>query len=293
VAIVVGTRAGRIPASSSTGTRRESRRAIGSRSTPSASRRSNSTSSFYAIPAESTVEGWDRATPKGFRFDVKVHRLLSHHAAQPKDLPKDLRDDVETNKRGRVLSDRPVIDEMVHRTAEAMKPLADAGKLSAYLLQLTPRSIPGTTSWTSCFRDRGLAPVPVAVEFRRRSWASPKRFEAVLDWLSAHDAVFVCVDSPPGEHVPIFPRSTRSPTSGSRTCCHGRNTEGYLHGRSVAERFDYDYSKKEPRDRGPCRTAGGRCRERPRDVQQQREGARPKAARACGRSWAGPRPEPA
>jgi uncharacterized protein YecE (DUF72 family) len=27
--------------------------------------------------------------------------------------------------------------------------------------------------------------------------------------------------------------------------CHGRNTEGYLHGRSVAERFDYEYSKKE------------------------------------------------
>jgi uncharacterized protein YecE (DUF72 family) len=27
--------------------------------------------------------------------------------------------------------------------------------------------------------------------------------------------------------------------------CHGRNTEGYLHGRSVAERFDYDYSKEE------------------------------------------------
>ena len=27
--------------------------------------------------------------------------------------------------------------------------------------------------------------------------------------------------------------------------CHGRNTEGYLHGRSVAERFNYDYSKEE------------------------------------------------
>ena len=26
---------------------------------------------------------------------------------------------------------------------------------------------------------------------------------------------------------------------------HGRNTEGYLHGRSVAERFDYDYPTKE------------------------------------------------
>ena len=27
--------------------------------------------------------------------------------------------------------------------------------------------------------------------------------------------------------------------------CHGRNAEGYLHGRSVAERFDYDYPEEE------------------------------------------------
>jgi len=27
--------------------------------------------------------------------------------------------------------------------------------------------------------------------------------------------------------------------------CHGRNLEGYLHGRSVAERFDYDYPREE------------------------------------------------
>jgi uncharacterized protein YecE (DUF72 family) len=30
--------------------------------------------------------------------------------------------------------------------------------------------------------------------------------------------------------------------------CHGRNTEGYLHGRSVAERFDYDYPADELRE---------------------------------------------
>ncbi|HEY1236797.1 MAG TPA: DUF72 domain-containing protein, partial [Solirubrobacterales bacterium] len=54
-------------------------------------------SSFYAIPAISTVENWATGTPEGFRFDVKLHRLLSRHASQLKELPKDLRDDVETN----------------------------------------------------------------------------------------------------------------------------------------------------------------------------------------------------
>jgi uncharacterized protein YecE (DUF72 family) len=92
----------------------------------------------------------------------------------------------------------------------------------------------------------GLGPTPVAVEFRRRSWASSKRFESVLDWLSAHDAVFVCVDTPLGDHVPIFPpidAVTRDSLAYMR--CHGRNLEGYLHGRSVAERFDYDYPREE------------------------------------------------
>jgi uncharacterized protein YecE (DUF72 family) len=204
-------------------------------------------SSFYAIPAASTVEGWVKATPDGFRFDVKLHRLLSHHASQLKELPADLRDEVETNNRGRVLLDAALIDEMVRRTAEAFKSLADAGKLGAYLLQLTPAFDPRRNELDELTPViEGLAPTPVAIEFRRRSWASSKRFEGVLDWLSAHDAVFVCVDTPPGDHVPIFPAIdavTRDALAYMR--CHGRNLEGYLHGRSVAERFDYDYPREE------------------------------------------------
>jgi uncharacterized protein YecE (DUF72 family) len=204
-------------------------------------------SSFYAIPADSTVEGWTKVTPEGFRFDVKLHRLLSHHAAQLKELPADLRDEAETNERGRVQLDPALVDQMVRRTAEAFKPLADAGKLGAYVLQLTPAFDPRRNELDELAPViEGLAPVPVAIEFRRRSWASSKRFEGVLDWLSAHDAVFVSVDTPPGDHVPIFPpidAVTRDSLAYMR--CHGRNTEGYLHGRSVAERFDYDYPAEE------------------------------------------------
>jgi uncharacterized protein YecE (DUF72 family) len=204
-------------------------------------------SSFYAIPATSTVEGWAKRTPDGFQFDVKLHRLLSHHASQLKELPPDLRERAETNNRGRALLDRPLLDEMVRRTAEAMEPLSVAGKLGSYLLQLTPAFDPRENELDELAPIiDGLAPTPVAVEFRRRSWASPKRFEGVLDWLSAHDAVFVCVDTPPGDHVPIFP-AIDAVTSDSLAYlrCHGRNTEGYLHGRSVAERFDYDYANQE------------------------------------------------
>jgi uncharacterized protein YecE (DUF72 family) len=204
-------------------------------------------SSFYAIPASSTVEGWVRATPDGFRFDVKLHRLLSRHAAQLKELPADLRDDAETNERGRVLPDPAIVDEMVRRTAEAFKPLADSGKLGAYLLQLTPAFDPRRNELDELAPIiDGLAPVPVGIEFRRRSWASSKRLESVLEWLSAHDAVFVCVDTPPGDHVPIFPPiDAVTHDSLAYMRCHGRNTDGYLHGRTVAERFDYDYPAEE------------------------------------------------
>jgi uncharacterized protein YecE (DUF72 family) len=204
-------------------------------------------SSFYAIPAVSTVEGWVKTTPEGFRFDVKLHRLLSHHAAQLKELPVDLRDQAETTDRGRVKLDPALLDEMVRRTAEAFEPLEDAGKLGSYLLQLTPAFDPRRNQLDELAPViEGLAPVPVAVEFRRRSWASSKRFEDVLDWLSDHDAAFVCVDTPPGDHVPIFPPiDAVTNESIAYMRCHGRNTEGYLHGRSVAERFDYDYPREE------------------------------------------------
>ena len=38
-------------------------------------------STFYAVPEVRTVERWAQVTPAGFTFDVKLHRLLSRHAA--------------------------------------------------------------------------------------------------------------------------------------------------------------------------------------------------------------------
>jgi uncharacterized protein YecE (DUF72 family) len=59
-------------------------------------------SSFYAVPDRTTVHKWVEDTPERFVFDVKVHRLLSRHAAPVDSLPPDLRDGVETTDRGRV-----------------------------------------------------------------------------------------------------------------------------------------------------------------------------------------------
>jgi uncharacterized protein YecE (DUF72 family) len=204
-------------------------------------------SSFYAIPSAENVARWTEITPEAFRFDVKLHKLLSHHAAQLKELPPDLRDGAETTKRGRVVATPDLVAEMCERTLVAVKPLAESGRLGAFLLQLTPGFDPKRNELSELEPViDGLAPHSVAVEFRRRAWADPERLERALAFLSERDAVFVSVDTPPGDHVPIFP-SIDAVTSERLAYmrCHGRNTEGYMHGRSVAERFDYDYSAEE------------------------------------------------
>src|SRR3954471_11521407 len=60
-------------------------------------------STFYAPPQPATVVRWARVTPPGFSFDVKLHRLLSHHATPLDALPPDLRDGARTTGRGRVV----------------------------------------------------------------------------------------------------------------------------------------------------------------------------------------------
>ena len=99
-------------------------------------------SSFYAIPEVNTVARWARATPPGFTFDVKLHRLLSRHAARLDSLPPELRDDARTNERGRVLLTPELESAMLEQTLEAVAPLEEAGRLGAFLLQLTPAFAP-------------------------------------------------------------------------------------------------------------------------------------------------------
>jgi len=208
-------------------------------------------STFYAVPAASTVRRWAQVTPEGFAFDVKLHRLLSRHAAGPDALPPSLRDDVEVTPRGRVVLTADLEAALARELLAAVAPLAQAGKLAAFLLQLSPAFGP---------RDHelaelgpllaALAPHAVAVELRHFAWLEGRRREATLGWLEQHGAAFVCVDGPQGRRAPtIMPALdavTRADLGYLRA--HGRNLEGYLRGRSVAERFAYRYDDDELRE---------------------------------------------
>jgi uncharacterized protein YecE (DUF72 family) len=207
-------------------------------------------STFYAVPDERTVRRWAEVTPDRFSFDVKLHRLLSRHAAQPDSLPRALRDGARVGARGRVGLDDDLEDAMVRATLDAMRPLADGGRLSTFLLGLSPAFEPRRHELDELagLVER-LAPHPVAIELRHRAWVSADRLEKTLGWLEDHRAAYVCVDAPQGRAPTMMPpldAVTHPEVAYLRA--HGRNAEGYVRGRTVAERFGWEYSDDELRE---------------------------------------------
>jgi uncharacterized protein YecE (DUF72 family) len=214
-------------------------------------------STFYAIPAQTSVGRWAKDTPDGFTFDVKLHRLLSRHTGGISSLPRDLRDQVETTARGRVRLTPQLEAELAERTLDAVAPLARAGKLACFLAQLTPAFAPGRHQIAELagLVDH-LAPFPLAIELRHRAWVSPKRIEDTLSEVADLGAVWVGVDAPQGKHIAMMPpidAVTRDDLAYIRA--HGRNKEGYVKGRTVAERFGWEYSDDELQE------LGGRARD--------------------------------
>jgi uncharacterized protein YecE (DUF72 family) len=204
-------------------------------------------SSFYAVPAQKTVARWAEITPKDFLFDVKLHRLLSRHSARADSLLPELRPKAQTDERGRVVLTPELQDLLVDATLDAVEPLLQAGKLGPFLLQLSPSFSPRKHELSELeplaerLREPGLA-----IELRNRNWLEGDQLEATLDWYENSGVSFVCVDSPPGDNFQILPpidAVTRRDVAYLRM--HGRNTEGYLKGKSVAERFGWVYSEDE------------------------------------------------
>jgi uncharacterized protein YecE (DUF72 family) len=205
-------------------------------------------SSFYAIPDRNTVHKWVDDTPDGFVFDVKVHRLLSRHSAPLESLPPELRDGAETTDRGRVRLTPELETGLARRLVEETAPLAEAGKLGGYLLQLTPAFGPGRHELEELDRVvEALAPHRIAIELRHRGWVREKRRERTLRWFAEREVAFVCVDAPPGDEIPIMPSELDAVTRDDLAYLrlHGRNAEGYLKGKSVAERFAWRYDDEE------------------------------------------------
>jgi uncharacterized protein YecE (DUF72 family) len=223
-------------------------------------------STFYAVPAARQVARWAEITPDGFTFDVKLHRLLSRHSAALDSLPKPLRERTKTGSRGRVRLDKRLEQALADAMLDAVAPLADAGKLATFLLQLSPAFSPHDHSLDELesLVER-LGPHPVAIELRHRSWTTRGRLEPTLAWIEEHGAVWVGVDAPRGRQITIMPPvdAVTNPAV-AYLRAHGRNAEGYVRGRSVAERFAYRYADEELEE------IGARARELAASAEQVR-----------------------
>ena len=179
---------------------------------------------------------------------MKAHRLLSRHSAQVESLPPELREQAQVSGRGRVALTPELETALARRLVEETAPLADAGKLGAYLVQLTPAFSPAKHSLGELdgLIDT-LKPHRVAVELRNRNWLRDERRDDTLRWFADHGVAFVAVDAPPDEHFSIMPSDFDAVTTDDLAFIrlHGRNTDGYLKGKSVAERFAWRYEDDE------------------------------------------------
>ena len=129
-------------------------------------------STYYAYPSKAMVQGYARATPEAFVFSAKLPKLITHEK----------RLDVG---RG--------VEQDLMRFLHVMRPLEDAGKLGALLVQLPPSfSYEGGLASLKGFLEVAPSDLRFAVEFRNLSWLRPETW----DLLRAHSVAYTIVDEP-------------------------------------------------------------------------------------------------
>ena len=205
-------------------------------------------STFYSVPDARTVERWCAVTPSDFVFNVKLHQLFSFHSTQAKLLPAELQRLVHANPKGKVSATRSLQDALLKSFLRPMSILESSGKLGVFLLQLSPAFSPKKHQLAELeplierLRDFSLA-----IEFRNRNWLVGEQLAATTDFLRKRGVAFVNIDAPDEEHFSIVPSDLNEVTTPrfSYLRLHGRNAKAYLTGKTVAARFDYDYSGEE------------------------------------------------
>jgi len=209
-------------------------------------------STYYALPARQMAELWVERTPDDFVFDVKAHALMTDHPTETRRLPKALRDALppeQANKARVYAKDLPaeILDEVWRLFREALEPLHTSGKLGVVLLQYPRWFVPSRVNADALVaaRDR-LDGLPIAVEFRHRSWLSGRMAQRTPEFLSEHDIPMVIVDAPPGmkSSLPATPTVTSSRLAVVRL--HGRREETWEQRNEItSERYRYLYDESE------------------------------------------------
>ncbi len=203
---------------------------------------------FYSVPDPRMVERWCHSTPDDFVFNVKLHQLLSRHATPAKLLPPAWQREVETDGKGKVRLTPEIEEGVAQAFLRGIEMLRARGKLGALLLQLSPAFSPRKHSLEELQPLLELlSGYRVALEFRNRNWAEGEQLQALLEFLHSHSAALVSVDAPAENHFTIMPSKLDEITNPSLAYLrlHGRDAKAYTTGKTVAARFNYDYTDEE------------------------------------------------
>jgi uncharacterized protein YecE (DUF72 family) len=126
---------------------------------------------FYAVPAQKTLEGWAAEMPLTFRFCPKVPKAISHEGK--------LMDNVE-------------------RAREFINIMSQLGRqLGPMFLQLPPRYSPKLLGDLRAFLDLWPGEVRLAVEVRHLDWFDSPHDESLNELLSEHNMARVTIDTRP------------------------------------------------------------------------------------------------
>ncbi len=126
---------------------------------------------FYAVPAENTLEQWAAATPETFRFCFKVPKAISHNGT---------------------LTDR--IDA-ARELVRVMSQLET--RLGPMFLQLPPRYSPGMLDDLRAFLEEWPGTMRLGVEVRHGAWFDSPHNEALNKLLTQHNMARVVIDTRP------------------------------------------------------------------------------------------------
>jgi uncharacterized protein YecE (DUF72 family) len=209
-------------------------------------------STYYALPSRKNIETWSTAVPDGFRFNVKAFALFTQHPTQLSSIPKSFRDALppETKKKSRVYEkDVPaeLTSELWRIFLAALRPMREAGKLGAILIDFPPWFIPSTENRAYIARAREQVPDDrVIIEFRNGLWvADDATAGATFGLLRELGCGFVCVDEPQGLKTSFPPAvAVTAPVAAVRF--RGRNAERWEDkSASTEERLNWWYTDDE------------------------------------------------
>jgi uncharacterized protein YecE (DUF72 family) len=189
-------------------------------------------SSFYAIQPARNYAKWVNDTPDTFGFVVKAYQRLTGH-----------------DRRTAAGAEEGTLEEAFLRFRESLAPLRESGKLRAVLFQYPP--------WFDCTREHvdvlrqareRMGDIPVALEFRHRSWFAGEMRERTLTFMQHEGWMHSICDEPQAGagSVPAVLRPTHP--RGTIVRFHGRNSAGWsgvgqANWRDV--RYLYRYSEQE------------------------------------------------